>query len=248
MKYFTRFIFLIIFVLSNILCQDRLNEIFKIIYDKMKLLPYGSTIYFAKNGKCVQDYSTSLLCLVNQTLYKVEEYNYFFILNISDYNQSYYYELNILNNPYLDGINCIISYIKNSSNLIFLQLLIGEKNQVKLIKEYSWREAYLNAINKNINCQNHLSYSLYCYYFDKNNEIKRIYFIGTSLGDYFFKKYENEETFQYTNSKLDNSYIIISILRNNVKYFICLNSSFGRSFKIYIKKGFPENSFEELSF
>ena len=95
MKYFTRFIFLIIFVLSNIICQDRLNEIFKIIYDKMKLLPYGSTIYFAKNGKCVQDYSTSLLCLVNQTLYKVEGNNYFFILNISDYNQSYYYELNI---------------------------------------------------------------------------------------------------------------------------------------------------------
>ena len=103
----------------------------------MKFLPYGSTIYFAKNGKCSQDYSTPLFCLVNQTLYKVEESNHFFILNISDYNQSYYYELNILNNSNSKDTTCIISYIKNSSNIMFLHFLIEGQNYSKLIKEYS---------------------------------------------------------------------------------------------------------------
>ncbi len=212
----------------------------------MKLLPYGSTIYFAKNGKCSQDYSTPLFCLVNQVLYKVEESNHFFILNISDYNQSYYYELNILNNSNSKDTTCIISYIKNSSNIMFLHFLIEGQNYAKLIKEYSLKITYFNENNKNFNCQKYYDKNLCCYYFEKNNEIKRINFIKTRTGDYYLTEDKNEKSIQYTNSKLDNSFIILSILRNNAKYFICLNSSFGRSFKIYTKDGFPENNYRRI--
>ena len=88
-------LFFLSFFISYIECNEEIFDIFNVIYKKMELLPYGSTIFFSKNGKCTKDYNTPLFCLVNNSLYKIEEYNQSFVFNISEYNDEIYYEFNI---------------------------------------------------------------------------------------------------------------------------------------------------------
>ena len=68
------------YFISYIESEERISDIFNAIFKKMELLPYGSTIFFAKNGKCTKDSNTPLFCLINNSIYKVEENNQNFFL------------------------------------------------------------------------------------------------------------------------------------------------------------------------
>ena len=112
------------YFISYIESEERISDIFNEIFKKMELLPYGSTIFFAKNGKCTKDSNTPLFCLINNSIYKVEENNQTFVFNISEYNDDIYYELNILNNTNTKNITCILSYINNSEYIFSITQLM----------------------------------------------------------------------------------------------------------------------------
>ena len=62
----------------------------------MSQLPTESTLYFSRNIKCSSYNSTICICLVNESLYKIEgENKHVLLFKISDYSDSYYYELNL---------------------------------------------------------------------------------------------------------------------------------------------------------
>ena len=136
--------------LSYIECEERISDIFNVIYKKMNLLPYGSTIFFAKNGKCTKDSNTPLFCLINNSIYKVEEFNQSFVFNISEYNDDIYYEFNVLNNTNTKNITCILSYIYNNE-INFLYYTMNEPNIISR-KNYNRTLSYTPIIN-NIICQ-----------------------------------------------------------------------------------------------
>ena len=120
MQNFSKLIFFIIILLNiNILCQDSIDNILNTLYSQMSQLPAESTLYFSRNIKCSSYNSTVCICLVNESLYKIERENMQFLLfNISNYSDSYYYELNLYDSKE-DSTNCIISHFVNNSTLIF---------------------------------------------------------------------------------------------------------------------------------
>ena len=86
--------FFFIFPISKTLCQENITSICKEIYSKASLLPYGSTIYFSRNIKCFIHDSEKSFCLINNNLYTVfGENQYSLLTNISEYSDSFYYEL-----------------------------------------------------------------------------------------------------------------------------------------------------------
>ena len=119
-KIILKFIFFRILLLhTNILCQVKIDDMLNKAYSQMKQLPVESTLYFSRNMKCSSYSSTACLCLVNRSLYKIEgENNYFLLFNLSNYSDSYYYELNLYDSKE-DHTNCIISHFVNNSTLIF---------------------------------------------------------------------------------------------------------------------------------
>ena len=202
----------------------------------MKLLPYGSTILFSKNGKCTQDYNTPLFCLVNNTIYKVEENNQSFILNISEFNDDIYYEFNILNNTNIKNITCILSYIYHNK-INFLYNEIFEENP---IIQKNFNTTLTNIPINNLNCQKEFFLNeqrLVCFYIDRNKNLKQIYF---NLNSNFINQNIEPESINDKDLNLNNSFIIFSLLKNQVKYFLCLNST-NNILKIYTKKNFPFN-------
>ena len=222
------------YFISYIECEERISDIFNTIFKKMKLLPYGSTIFFSKNGKCIKDSNTPLFCLINNSIYKVEENNQNFIFNISEYNDDIYYELNILNHINTENITCILSYIYNNT-IYFLYYTVNEENLITQ-KNYNSTLNKIPIIN-NINCQKE-SFSfqlcLTCFYVDENKKFIEIKF---NIGDNFFIQQIEQERININDLNLDNSFIIFSLLKNQLKYFLCLNSS-REILKIYSKKIF----------
>ena len=75
--------------MQNTICKSDLNEILNSVYNKMKLISHGNTIYFSRNGKCTNDDSTPLFCLVDNKLYKVVENNKEIVLDIPNYNPDF---------------------------------------------------------------------------------------------------------------------------------------------------------------
>ena len=144
MKLLLSFISLIIFIISNISCQLGISDIFNIIYNKMMSLASGGTIYFAKDGKCSKDDSTPIFCLINKSLYKVENNSYSFILDINDFNPDYYYELNIVNNFGVNNVLCIITYIRKNKEINLLHFLINRMNEAQRKGEFSSNKTSFN--------------------------------------------------------------------------------------------------------
>ena len=243
MKLLLSFISLIIFIISNISCQLGISDIFNIIYNKMMSLASGGTIYFAKDGKCSKDDSTPIFCLINKSLNKIENNNYSFILDINDFNPDYYYELNIFNNTGANNASCLITYIRENKEIKILYYLINGMNEVQIKGEFSFNKTSFNQNNNIINCQKEMDSQLVCYYFDKDKNIQTvIYNIKTCSFSYI---YDIDKALKYDNLKnipnLENTFIIISILKSQVKYFICLNTNFQNTLKMYTKRNFPPN-------
>ena len=235
-KYITLLFFS--FFISYIECEEEISDIFNVIYKKINLLPYGSTIFFAKNGKCTKDDNTPLFCLINNSIYKVEENNQSFVFNISEYNDDIYYEFNILNNDY-NNVTCILSFISN--NEIYFQYYIINEGNIILHQIFNQKLTQL-SINKNINCQkesNIISSNFICFYIGQNRKLYQIRFninYGFSINQFEEEKLKDDDL------NLNNSFIILSILKNQPKYFLCLNSS-RDIIKIYTKQNFPPQSF-----
>ena len=231
---------LIFFIFAQyIFGKDNIPDILETIYDKMKLLPYGSTVFFSKNGKCTKDLNTPIFCLVNNSLYKVEENDQIFIFNFDEYNEDIYYELNVLNTTNEESVTCIISYIDENNKIYFLYYKISEINNELEYNKNIFNSTLINQpINKNINCQKEtilLSKNLICFYCGRTKNLVQIIF---NMGTSFFIQQSQEENINDNSIILSNSLIIFSILKNQARYFLCSNPS-RYSLKIYAKNKFP---------
>ena len=207
-------------------------------------LASGGTIYFAKDGKCSKDDSTPIFCLIHKSLYKIESNNYSFILDINDFNPYYYYELNIFNYTGADSVSCIITYIRENKEIKLLYYLVNKMNNAQLNCVISFNDTSFNRNNNIINCQKEMDQRLVCYYFDNNKNIQTVIYNINSCT--FSHDNDIDKALKYDNLKnipeLENTFIIISILKNQVKYFMCLNTSFQQTLKMYTKKNFPPNN------
>ena len=225
------------------LAEDDINNILNIIYNKMQLLPNGSTVYFSKNGKCTRDYNTPIFCLVNNSLFKNEENEIILIFNISEYDEDNYYEFNILNNTDEQNTNCIITFFKNKNNndnnnieIKVLYLKLNRDNQVTLISEKILDNLRgKKPINKYIKCQKEFNNRLTCFYCDNNKKLNQIYII---IREELFITNNEPDRIKDEDINLENLFMTFSILKNQVEYFLCLNSG-QDSFKIYTHKNFP---------
>ena len=256
MKFFSGYILLICCFIFNIFCSDELDYIFQVIYEKMKLLPKGSTIYFAKNGKCSRDEYTPIFCLVDKSLYKVNATGYIRILDINNYNSKYFYELNIINKTYY-SLSCIITYIYEQKEIKFLYYEINENNQAKFDTTTYDLGNKQQSINSYINCHGVLTSQLNCYFIDTKKFVKQIIF------NFYSSIYsqDSDESF-LLDIDLDFSNIlpVASYLKDRVKIFICLNSTLNQNYQIYSKINFPNkrlrrmqggeqiNKFQEFNF
>ena len=86
-----------------------------------------------------------------------------------------------------------------------------------------------------------MDWQLVCYYFDKDKNIQTVIYNIQRCS--FFYHYDIDIALKYDNLKnipnLENTFIIISILKSQVKYFICLNTNFQNTLKMYTKRNFP---------
>ena len=153
MQNFSKLIFFIIILLNiNILCQDSIDNILNTLYSQMSQLPAESTLYFSRNIKCSSYNSTVCICLVNESLYKIEgENKQFLLFNISNYSDSYYYELNLYDSKE-DSTNCIISHFVNNSTLILKFYPINIINISENGTDFPYYDNSMNPINRGINC------------------------------------------------------------------------------------------------
>jgi hypothetical protein len=243
--------FLAIFVLfmQNTICKSDLNEILNSVYNKMKLISHGNTIYFSRNGKCTNGDSTPLFCLVDNKLYKVVENNKEIVLDIPNYNPEFYYELNIFGKKDNKNVTCIITYINDNNEIKFLSYNINDLIQYSINIEHSLNISMEKPINKYINCQKVLDSKLVCFYRNKDSVIQKIEF---NLNSNFNKAYSSnivhDFRVKYDDVSIsDDDFIIFSYLINKIKYILCPNSNKYDDFRIYFKKNFPyQNTNDEV--
>jgi len=107
-------IFTLFLLYSNILCETNITEIVNKSYSLLKDLSVGRTIYFSRNIKCISYTSTQSFCLVNNSLYRTVQNQYYLLTDISDYNESYYYDIGVLPGSFLD---CLLYYFTDSNTL-----------------------------------------------------------------------------------------------------------------------------------
>ena len=222
-------------------CKEDISQIINIIYNNMKLLPYGNTVFYSKEIKCTKDDNTPIFCLVNNSLYKPQENKSDLIFNISEYKEDIYYELNILNNTYMDNnVICIITYINHTNSQIkFLYYQINKDNQIISKNESTLDIQQKTPINNYISCLKELNSQMICFYSDNNKNIQKIELniINTGL----FPKLNEQFNIKYNDSFSEDIFIVFSYLKNQIKYFLCLNSS-QNNLQIYAKKDFLNNN------
>ena len=205
---FQNFVVIFVLFMQNAICQSDLNEILNSVYNKMKLISNGSTIYFSRNGKCTNDDFTPLFCLVDNKLYKVVKNNKEIVLDIPNYNPEFYYELNILGKQASKNVTCIITYINDNNEIKFLSYNINDLIQFSINIEHSLNISKEKPINKYINCQKVLNSQLACFYRNKDSVIHKIEFnfnkaYSSKIVDDFRVKYDDD-------SISDDDFIIFS--------------------------------------
>ena len=237
MKNIPGIIFFLGFFCKYILCQENLDELFRITYNKMSKLPVGSTIYYTRNMKCVSYNTTSSICLIKGSLYKIVGNNYHILLtNITGYSDSFYYELNLYNESDYNYRHCIITHFLNESKLIFKYYPININNNSidNNTDFYNYNES-LNPLNKGINCHTRDNeYRFTCFFLNKEKKVIQME-INTINGTH-----NTNITFKTATIKnsyvLDNNTLIMSSLYNNkFKLFSCYKCSESDYFNIYAK-------------
>ena len=239
MKKFYIFIIFIIFAFNKGICQENINQIFNRTYLTLLNLPIGSTIYYSRNIKCSSYNPSSSICLVNGNLYKIEEENqHELLLNISEYSDSFYYELNTYLDDNKDNINIIITHFLNRNELIFKYYQINNvNNNIKEKGDYTYFNETLNPINKGINCQVNYNNELkvVCFYI---NHIKNVIEMDIKKIDNTYNLSSKFKIAEINDNNFinDNILIMSSLFKNKNKYFSCFNSINNDSFDIYAMK------------
>ena len=140
---------------------------------KSEGLPEGSTIYYSTNNKCVIYGGEHKICLENRELYNYRDIK-IKILEITDYSESNYYELNLYRTDNVHR-NCIITYFSDKNELTFKYYNISIHNEVYDQKEYTYFNTSLNPLNKGINCQTKdWEYKFICFYFNKDKDVVKM--------------------------------------------------------------------------
>ena len=239
MKKFYIFIIFIIFAFNKGICQENINQIFNRTYLALLNLPIGITIYYSRNIKCSSYNTSSSICLVNGNLYKIDEENqHELLLNISEYSDSFYYELNTYLDDNKDNINIIITHFLNRNELIFKYYQINNvNNNIKEKGDYTYFNETLNPINKGINCQVNYNNELnvVCFYI---NHIKNVIEMDIKKIDNTYNLSSKFKIAEINDNNFinDNILIMSSLFKNKNKYFSCFNSINNDSFDIYAMK------------
>ena len=239
MKKFHIFIIFIIFAFNKGICQENINQIFNRTYLTLLNLPIGSSIYYSRNFKCTSYNTSSSICLVNENLYKIEEENqHELLLSISEYSDSFYYELNTYLDENKDNINIIITHFINRNELIFKYYQINNvNNNIKEKGDYTYFNETLNPINKGINCQVNYNNELkvVCFYI---NNIKNVIEMDIKKIDNTYNLSSKFKIAEINDNNFinDNILIMSSLFKNKNKYFSCFNSINNDSFDIYAMK------------
>ena len=140
---------------------------------KSEGLPEGSTIYYSINNECVICGKNQRICLENRNL-NIYLDNSFKKLEITDYSEFNYYELNLYRTDNIHR-NCIITYFSDKNELIFKYSNININNCVYDLKEYTYFNTSLSPLNKGINCQaKDGEYQFICFYFNKDKDVVKM--------------------------------------------------------------------------
>ena len=220
-----------IFSISNTLCQDNITAIFNEIHSKASLLPTGSTIYFSRNIKC-SIYSSSIsVCLFNNSLYTVSGENQYSLLTyISEYSDSFYYELFIFQYGYT---HCLLPYFFNANKLKIKHYVLNiNEKKISNVYEYEHNGDSMKPINNIINC--HFESKSKCYYINQDKDIVEM----TITVNNFALSSIDFKTVKITDNNFinNNTFIMSSLLNNKFKLFSCYNYNEKKTFNIYLKK------------
>ena len=240
-KIILKFIFFRILLLhTNILCQVKIDDMLNKAYSQMKQLPVESTLYFSRNMKCSSYSSTACLCLVNRSLYKIEgENNYFLLFNISNYADSYYYELNLYDSND-EHTNCIISHFVNNSTLIFKYYSINIINNSFNNSDFPYYNNLMNPFNRGISCYiKNINFTFLCYFLNEEKKLLEFKVVKDHQNDKLIFSFKSENIPNYERYIKNNTLIMPSFLKERLKFFSCLYFFRNDSFGIIIKR--PEN-------
>ena len=239
----SRFFFFLIFAFVKVKSQEDISQTLNSIYSQMSQLPIGSTVYFLRNIKCVNYDITSSICLVNDGLYKVSDNEHYkLLIKISEYSESFYYELNLYNESNINYKHCIITHFVNENQLIFKYYFINNEIDTISNTDFSYYNESLNPINKGINCHTQdMEYNFSCFYINKEKNI-----IQMDINPI----YETNQTFNYFKTlNVGKKYIINAntlimsfLFKNKFKYFSCNNYQANFGFHIYFNDG-PSTNF-----
>ena len=222
MKTFQRIIFSLIIFFTYILCQKNIDEILNTNNYKMKELPVGSTIYYTRNIKCASYNINSSICLIEGNLYNSYGSNHHsLITTISNYSNSFYYELNLYNETNKEKINCMITHFVNENELIFKYYSINTASNSFGFKDYPNYNNSFDPLNRGINCHaRDMDYKFTCFYLKKNKKIIKIEIIYMNESDSVRTTFD---IFNTQNSYLPNNnnmLIMSSLLIINLKSFL----------------------------
>ena len=209
----------------------------------MSKLPVWSTLYFSRNLKCSNYSSEAFICLLNNSLYKITgENNVQFLLNISDYSDSFYYELSLYEGEN-NHVNCIISHFFNKSKLIFKYYLINTLDNSCNGTDFPYVNESMNPINKGISCYiKDKDFLFICYFINEEKKLIEFKINKLHQKDRLDYSYQPLEISNYVNYINNYTLVMPSVLKNRLKFFSCLYCQ-GDSFDIIINRpiGYQSN-------
>ena len=210
-------IFTLFLLYSNILCETNITEIVNKSYSLLKDLSVGRTIYFSRNIKCISYTSTQIFCLVNNSLYRTVQNQYYLLTDISDYNESYYYDIGVLTGNYLD---CLLYYFTDSNTLKIRVFFINNDNIDNTFNSIYYNTS-MNPLNNYLNCYCINGFwSSKCLYINKEKELVEITMSSSMYSESVTSSFRTAKISE--NDFINNNTFIMSSLNNKFKYFFVL--------------------------
>ena len=237
-------IFTLFLLYSNILCETNITEIVNKSYSLLKDFSVGRTIYFSRNIKCISYTSTQSFCLVNNSLYRTVQNQYYLLTDISDYNESYYYDIGVLPGSFLD---CLL-YNFTDSNTLKIRVFYIKNDNIDNTFNSIYYNTSMNPLNKYLNCYCIDGYwSSKCLHINKEKELVEITMSSSMGSESVTSSFRTAKISE--NDFINNNTFIMSSLNDKFKYFFCSNYIPENSLNIYIEKegNFQFSSNSEVS-
>ena len=207
-------------IISKVICQE--------------IRRVGSTIYYSRNRKCAIYYENIEICLDNGTLIVKTQPQNEKKIELTDYSETNYYELNLYKNNSED-INVIITYFLNTSELIFKYYHININNIDDYNQtDYTYYNESLNPINKGINCQARDGvYQFICFYLNKYKEVVQMDINPIDNTHYVSVEFQFAKIKNPDDLDSKKTVIMSSLFKNKYKYYY---HSENDKFFIHMKK------------